>query len=151
MNRKHLELRMNQLLVLAEASNCPRGKVAAIIVDPTRNRILADGYNGPPRGNDKLCGGNICIRNEQNIASGKEYQIGCHHAEANLIFNAAANGTSTRGAWLLTNVEPCLGCAKAIHHADIAKVITIAKSYAGGREGISYLMKYNVPVHWFEF
>lgn len=146
MNQKHLEVRINQLVSLAKASTCPRGKVAAMLIDPTRNTIIADGYNGPPRGPDPLCGGLVCDRNIQQVSSGTKIEVGCHHAEMNVICNAAANGTSTRGTVMLTNVVPCLMCAKLIHHSGIVKVITIANSYPGGNAGIVYLNKVNIPV-----
>lgn len=150
MKHRHLSLRLAQLKVLADASYCPRGQVAAMLIDPERNTILADGYNGPPRGPDALCGGSICERNTMGIASGTRMEIGCHHAEMNVICNAAASGTNTKGAWMLTNVLPCLMCAKLIHHAGVTKVITIANSYKGGEAGIRYLEHVNVPVQQVE-
>ena len=50
MKERHLKFRLAQLKVLADASYCPRGQVAAMLIDPERNTVLADGYNGPPRG-----------------------------------------------------------------------------------------------------
>ena len=47
---KHLAIRIQQCLALAEASNCPRRTFGALLVDPTRNVVLMDGYNGGPRG-----------------------------------------------------------------------------------------------------
>lgn len=149
MKDKHLKIRLAQLQLLAEASSCPRGKVAAIIIDPERNIILADGYNGAPKGAYSLCGGVACQRNEMGIESGQRIEIGCHHAEMNVICNAASNGVSTRGKWLLTNVLPCLMCAKLIHHAGITKVITISNSYTGGNQGITYLENVKIPVKTF--
>ena len=51
-----------------------------------------DGYNGGPRGGGDLCGGDECLRDTMNVKSGTRVEIGCHHAEMNLICNAAANG-----------------------------------------------------------
>lgn len=144
MKEKHLKMRLHQLKVLADVSPCPRGQVAAMLIDPGRNTILADGYNGPPRGPDSLCGGSECERDTRAIASGTSVEIGCHHAEMNVICNAAANGINTKGSWILTNVTPCLMCAKLIHHAGITKVITIANSYKGGEAGIQYLHKVGI-------
>lgn len=107
MKDKHIKIRIEQCLALAKASNCPRRKFGALLIDPKRNVVLMDGYNGGPRGGGKLCGGNKCLRDEQNVASGTMTEIGCHHAEMNVICNAAANGVKTDGAWLIITGEPC--------------------------------------------
>ncbi len=150
MNLKHISIRIEQCLVLAKASNCPRRKFGALLVDPTRNVVLADGYNGAPRGGGHLCGGSSCLRDTQAIPSGSQIQVGCHHAEMNVICNAAANGTATQGAWLIVTGEPCLMCAKLIHHAGISRVLAVAKGYAGGSEGPEYLTTHGVEVTYVE-
>lgn len=70
MKDKHIQIRINQCLENAKASNCPRRKFGALIVDPERNVVLADGYNGALRGGGDLCGSldginniNFCARN----------------------------------------------------------------------------------------
>lgn len=145
MKQKHLDIRIKQCLQLSEASNCPRRKVGALLLDPIRNVILMDGYNGAPRGGGDLCGGNCCLRDECSITSGTEAQIGCHHAEMNVICNAAASGVPTAGAWLIVNCSCCEMCAKLIHHAGITKVITIANTYSTDR-GLNYLVKHGIMV-----
>ena len=50
MKEKHVRIRVEQCLALAKASNCPRRKFGALLLDPERNVILMDGYNGGPRG-----------------------------------------------------------------------------------------------------
>ena len=45
MKDKHLGIRIEQCLALAKASNCPRRKFGALLVDPDRNVVLMDGYN----------------------------------------------------------------------------------------------------------
>ena len=112
MKDKHLKIRIQQCLALAEASNCPRRTFGALLVDPQRNVVLMDGYNGGPRGGGRLCGGEECLRDTMNIESGTRVEIGCHHAEMNLICNAAANGVPTNNAWLIVSGEPCMMCAK---------------------------------------
>jgi dCMP deaminase len=107
--------------------------------------ILMDGYNGGPRGGGTLCGGDVCLRTEQEIPSGTRLEIGCHHAEMNVICNAAANGVSTRGAWLIVTGEPCQMCAKLIHHAGIVRVILVTDGYAG-ENGVQYLEAHGVEV-----
>jgi len=145
MKDKHLAIRIQQCLALAEASNCPRRKFGAKLVDPARNVILMDGYNGGPRGGGRLCGGEECLRDSQDIVSGTRVEIGCHHAEMNLICNAAANGVSTNGAWLIVTGEPCMMCAKLIHHSGISKVIIVDGGFMG-ENGVGYLTSHGVEI-----
>ena len=145
MLKKHIQIRLDQCNILAQASNCPRGKVGAIIYDPENDNVLADGYNGGPRGAEgSLCGGHRCIRDANNVKSGTEIQIGCHHAEMNALCNALRQGTKTLGMHMICTTAPCLMCAKLIHHAGITKF-----SYSGTYstlEGIQYLLSNEIPV-----
>lgn len=145
MKDKHIRIRIEQCLSLAAASNCPRRKFGALLLDPSRNVILMDGYNGGPRGGGHLCGGEVCLRDTMGIQSGTRMEIGCHHAEMNVVCNAAASGVATRGAWLIVTGEPCMMCAKLIHHAGIEKVIVVSKGYMG-ENGIDYLERHGVAV-----
>jgi dCMP deaminase len=145
LKEKHIDIRIQQCLLLSSASNCTRRKFGALLLDPDRNVVLMDGYNGGPRGGGELCGGDVCARDEQSVMSGTRMEIGCHHAEMNVICNAAANGIKTQGAWLLVTGEPCVLCAKLIHHAGIGKVIVVEGGYAGAN-GCSYLESHGVDV-----
>jgi dCMP deaminase len=150
MKTKHLEQRMNQVLLLSQSSSCIRRKFGCIIVDPVTNRIIADGWNGAPRGDFHLCAGNYCSRDALALQSGDNPQIGCHHAEANAICNAASMGVSTKGAWVIVNGEPCLMCAKLIHHASIESVVIVRGGYLGAQltqdAGVSYLKENGVNI-----
>lgn len=145
MKDKHVRIRVEQCLSLSKASNCPRRQFGALLLDPKRNVILMDGYNGGPRGGGRLCGGEVCYRNELGVASGTRMEIGCHHAEMNVICNSAASGVATQGAWLIVTGEPCVMCAKLIHHAGIEKVIVVGGGYAG-ENGLTYLQAHGVRV-----
>ncbi|TNE91421.1 MAG: cytidine deaminase [Deltaproteobacteria bacterium] len=145
MKEKHLRIRIEQCLALAKASNCPRRKFGALLVDPDRNVILMDGYNGGPRDGGSLCGGHQCLRDSMGVESGTRMEIGCHHAEMNVVCNAAANGVRCRGAWLIVTGEPCLLCAKLIHHAGIKRVYVVDGGYAGAN-GVDYLSRHGVLV-----
>ena len=145
MNDKHVRIRIEQCLALAKASNCPRRKFGALLLDPDRNVILMDGYNGGPRGGGDLCGGEVCLRDSQDVESGTRIEVGCHHAEMNVVCNAAANGVPTRGAWLIVTGEPCILCAKLIHHAGIRRVLIVEGGYAG-ENGVGYLKTHGVEV-----
>lgn len=145
MKEKHIRIRIEQCLALSKASNCPRRKFGALLLDPKRNVTLMDGYNGGPRGGGELCGGDVCLRDTEQIQSGTHMEIGCHHAEMNVICNCAAAGVPTQGAWILVTGEPCTLCAKLIHHAGIVKVIVVGGGYAG-RNGVGYLTDHGVIV-----
>lgn len=145
LKEKHIRVRIAQCLALSEASNCPRRKFGALLLDPERNVVLMDGYNGGPRGGGELCGGDECLRDTMKIPSGTRMEIGCHHAEMNVVCNAAANGVRCAGAWLLVTGEPCLMCAKMIHHAGIVRVLVVAGGYAG-ENGVTYLRDHGVEV-----
>ena len=145
MKEKHLNIRIEQCLALAKASNCPRRKFGALLLDPERNVVLMDGYNGGPRGGGELCGGEVCLRDTQSVQSGTRVEIGCHHAEMNVICNAAANGVATKEGWLIVTGEPCIMCAKLIHHAGIARVVVVDGGY-GGANGVTYLEGHGVTV-----
>lgn len=203
MKDKHIKIRIAQCLALAKASNCPRRTFGALLLDPERNVILMDGYNGGPRGGGELCGGTWCHRDgtgelqirevfvdngpaglsgerwagptpdelryevrteggaylatyntraeaekhppSPSIKSGTESQIGCHHAEMNVICNAAAGGVACRGAWLIVTGEPCIMCAKLIHHAGIVRVLVVEGGYMGAN-GVQYLEQHGVVV-----
>jgi deoxycytidylate deaminase len=79
------------------------------------------------------------------VASGTHMEIGCHHAEMNVVCNAAASGVKTKGAWLIVTGEPCRMCAKLIHHAGIERVIVVKNGYAGAN-GVQYLEAHGVRV-----
>lgn len=145
MKDKHVAIRIEQCLALAKASNCPRRKFGALLVDPDRNVILMDGYNGGPRGGGRLCGGETCLRDDLGVRSGERMEVGCHHAEMNVICNAAANGVPTRGAWLIVTGEPCAMCAKMIHHSGISRVLVVEGGYLG-ENGVRYLRDHGVEV-----
>ncbi len=145
MKDKHIRIRVEQCLSLAKASNCPRRKFGALLIDPDRNVVLMDGYNGGPRGGGELCGGTECLRDTMRVPSGERMEIGCHHAEMNVICNAAANGVACRGAWLIVTGEPCAMCAKMIHHAGIVQVMVVEGGYAGAN-GVDYLRAHGVTV-----
>ena len=145
MKEKHIRIRIEQCLVLAKASNCPRRKFGALLLDPERNVVLMDGYNGGPRGGGELCGGSTCLRDDLHILSGTRMEVGYHHAEMNVICNCAASGVATKGAWLVVTGEPCMMCAKILHHAGLKRVIVVGGGYAG-ENGLDYLRQHGVEV-----
>jgi dCMP deaminase len=148
LNQKHLKVRLAQCHLISTNSPCPRKKVGAVIIDPLTNVVLSDGYNGTPRGSkNALCGGSVCLRTCQSIPSGSQNDVGCHHAEMNAIANASRVGSAPlMGAWLFINCDPCLMCAKFIHHAGIVRVYAPFKKDSTRTNGLEYLIENNVEV-----
>jgi dCMP deaminase len=145
MKDKHIQARIEQCLAIAKCSTCPRRQFGALLLEPNSNVVLVDAYNGPPRGDMRLCGGEICLRDQQSLHSGHNVEVGCVHAEMNCICNAARNGVCTNGAWMIVNGESCLMCAKLIHHAGIVKLIVVNGGWTQ-TTGIEYLKRHGVEV-----
>jgi dCMP deaminase len=148
--QKHLQAHVEVCLVISKLSGCPRRKFGAVIINPERNTILATGYNGAPRGGGSLCGGEECLRDTFCIKSGTHTEVGCHHAEMNAITNAAADGIRTAGSWMIVSGEPCVMCAKLLHHAGIEKLICVRGGFVGGGDGPAYLSQHGVEVAYVE-
>ncbi len=150
MKLKHLIARGKQAENIAACSNCPRRKVGCVILNAERNVIISDAYNGFTRGGPPLCGGEICLRDQQDIPSGvgSQNDVGCLHAEMGAICNAAAQGVSTLDCWMMITIPPCLLCAKLIHHCGIKKLWIVGKGYS--TEGSIYLSNNNVEVEYLE-
>ena len=141
--KKHIEMRIKLARLISETSPCPRARVGAVLFAPDTWEVIADGYNGPPRGGGELCGGDVCAR--EGVVSGTRCEVGCAHAEFNAIANAARRGASTLGAWCAVTIPPCLMCAKLMHHAGITKVF-IASDGVYSDEGSKYLNEHNIEV-----
>jgi len=144
MNAAQRAVRMQQAVAAGGMSHCVRRQVGALICLPD-NVLIADGYNGGPRGGDKLCGGpTVCERELHQIRSNTQTEVGCHHAEQNAILNAGRTGRSCIGAWLFVTDPPCLACARMIHHSGIVKVLL--PNNASSSDGILYLERVGVQV-----
>lgn len=103
--------------VAALRSTCPVRQVGAVFVGQNSS-ILSIGYNGAPRGTEHC--GEDCL----NRRHGESIEL-CKavHAEANAIYNAAANGMSLQNSILYCTLSPCINCAKAIIQVGVQKVI----------------------------
>lgn len=133
---------------VSKLSNCPRAQVGAVIVDPATNNPVSVGYNGGPKGvRGSLCSndGSVCVRNECSIPSGTDHARGCVHAELNATLNAGSTGIGTRGKHLFVTCLPCLGCAKALHHAGIRKVY-MERGHYKDLSGFYYLQIMGIEV-----
>ncbi len=108
--------------VVAERSTCRRRKVGAVAVRD--KRILATGYNGAPA-KMKDCLELGCLRDENNIPSGKMHEI-CRaiHAEQNVIIQSSLHGVSLENSIVYCTHTPCILCAKMLVNAKIKSFIS---------------------------
>lgn len=108
--------------VVAERSTCRRRKVGAVAVKD--KQILSTGYNGAAR-NMKDCLELGCLRDENNIPSGKMHEI-CRaiHAEQNVIIQCSLHGVSLEGATVYSTHTPCILCAKMLINAKIKRLVS---------------------------
>jgi dCMP deaminase len=95
--------------------------VGALLV--ADRRVLATGYNGPPRGLPH-CREAGCLRETLKIPSGQRHEI-CRaiHAEQNAILQAAQHGVPIRQATLYCTHQPCAICAKLLLNLDIVRLV----------------------------
>lgn len=136
---------MKHSMLISKMSSCPRGKVGAFIIDNSNNPISA-GFNGPPRkAPGVFCALDHCARDSNNIKSGSSIEIGCHHAEMNAIANSAKKGISLKDCTIIISTNPCLSCAKMIHHSGLAAVVVPNESNYS-EDGIEYLIQNKIEV-----
>lgn len=126
------EYYLNIAEVVASRGTCLRRNYGAIIVK--KDRIVATGYTGAPRGVTNCCDIGTCKRNELNIPSGERYEL-CRslHAEINAI--ASARPEDLKGSTLylvgkevktgldVENTKPCTMCQRLIEQVGISNVI----------------------------
>ena len=112
---------MAMAYLAASRSTCLRRKVGAVIVRD--RRLLATGYNGPPKGLAH-CDVTGCIRSELGVPRGERHEL-CRglHAEQNAIIQAAVHGISVRGATIYVTNHPCVVCAKMIINSEIEEIV----------------------------
>ena len=126
MNLKHVQHRLRQVKELMQLSSCVKRGVGAIAVDEN-NIVLSEAYNGWIRGSESSVCAQPCQR--LGIESGTRMEIGCVHAEQNLIVNAARTNTSLVGSIVFLSTYPCLVCAKLLIQAGVKRVFVLENSY----------------------
>jgi dCMP deaminase len=103
----------------ASRSNCMKRGIGAVIVKD--NRLVTTGYNGTPF-NTVNCLDGGCERCNSAASEGTDLdRCMCLHAEQGAIL--ISGRTKCMGATLYTSTFPCLGCAKNIVQAGIARVV----------------------------
>ena len=95
-------------------SKDPSKKIGAIAVG-NKGQVLAQGYNGFPRG----------IRHSPERLNNRELKYKfVVHAEMNLIYNAGYNGVSLDGSTVyVTGLPVCSECAKGLIQVGVQQVI----------------------------
>ena len=109
-NQRYLKLAAE----IAKWSKDPSKKIGAIAVG-SKGQVLAQGYNGFPRG----------IRHSPERLNNREekykYVV---HAEMNLIYNASYNGVSLdKSTVYVTGLPVCSECAKGLIQVGVEQVI----------------------------
>ena len=112
-------------LLSAERSKDPSTQVGACIVDKN-NKVVSLGYNGAPIG---FHDDNLPWDKREGKFEETKYPYVCH-AEANAIYNAAAQGVVLRDTKVFVNLFPCEECAKAIIQSGIKEIIYLEDKYA---------------------
>ncbi len=117
-------------LAVSGRSTCPRGRVGAVIVDPS-NVLISTGYNGAPSGTPHC----VDVGCEVDATGSCRRAV---HAEANALLRA---GRLTVGSTLYSTVAPCPTCAGLILNAGITRVVYLTpyRQVSGVRTGTSIL------------
>ena len=105
---------MNMAKELAKLSTAKRAKVGALIVKDTH--ILAEGYNGTPRGFNNDC-------EYYDYVGHMHTKSEVLHAESNAIAKIARSTSSSLGATLYVTMAPCYDCGKLIAQVGIKRVV----------------------------
>ena len=119
-------------------STCLRRRYGSIIVN--NDEIVGTGYNGSARGDINCCEKNICIRKEQKIPHGEQYEkCVAVHAEMNGIISAGRKlcidadlylyGEDIDTGRVIEETAPCGICINIIKNAGIKRIITKHKIF----------------------
>jgi dCMP deaminase len=125
---------MNMAKELAKLSTAKRAKVGALIVKDTH--ILAEGYNGTPRGFNNDC-------EYYDYVGHMHTKSEVLHAESNAIAKIARSTSSSFGATLYVTMAPCYDCGKLIAQVGIKRVV-YEDSYL--KNGLALLKQAGVQV-----
>lgn len=113
-SKRWIENYLNLAQYISTWSKDPNTKIGAVAVDPRGGQILAQGYNGFPRGVDDS---DARLNHRET-----KYKF-VVHAEQNCIYNATLNGVSLRDAELYVHGLPvCSECAKGVIQVGIKRV-----------------------------
>tara|TARA_R110002051_G_scaffold11808_6_gene42569 strand:+ start:756 stop:1187 length:432 start_codon:yes stop_codon:yes gene_type:complete len=126
---------MSMAQVLAKLSHAVKRKVGCLIVKDTQ--IIAEGYNGTPRGFDNKC---EYLDTVDQLWTKDEVL----HAETNAITKLARSTNSSEGSTLYVTCCPCFNCAKLIIQSGIERVVYL-QNYRN-MDGLDLLHKAGVEI-----
>jgi dCMP deaminase len=126
---------MSQAFLVAQRSLDPHTKHGCVVVGKDKT-VLAQGYNGPPRGcNDDL------VDMERPLK-----YAWMAHAEMNAIANAARSGVSLKDSVFYITGKPCVVCFRSIINAGAIAVVygpVVSKCENDEEEAIKEKMNYD--------
>lgn len=142
---------------LAKRSLCARDQVGAVIVDH-HNKIIGEGYNGPPRGfqhGDEPCV-KWCKRSlmaQSGTAHGLMLDYtDCPslHAEANALLQA--DRSLCAGGTIFVTSHVCFGCAKLIANSGLTGVVvrSARKEHRPVQATLDFLTSCGIDVRIYE-
>jgi len=123
---------------LAKRSLCDRDQVGCIITD-ANNKVIGEGYNGPPRGfwhGNASCS-SWCQRTVNAMIDPHQGMYADYsdcpalHAEANALM--MSDRTLRAGGTIYVTSDVCIGCAKLIANSGLASVVVETESAAEHR------------------
>lgn len=127
-NRKYDNMYMKMAQAAMAESQCPRRRVGCVVV--MESGIIAPGFNGHASGGP----------NVWEFKEGGDPEV--VHAELNALGKCLEQGLSAKGATVYLTASPCIECAKLLVRAKVKRVVY--ESEYRIRDGIDYLIKYNV-------
>lgn len=126
---------MAMVKIVATRSSCDRLAAGAVLVN--NNRIISTGYNGAPKGLPN------CHEAGHLLEAG--HCVRTIHAEHNAILQVAVmHGSSTEGATMYANYNPCIHCAKYLVAVGVKRVV-IGKIYRNP-QALDYLKEAGLEV-----
>ena len=106
-------------------SKDPSKQIGAVAIG-SKGQVLAQGYNGFPRGIDD---------NESRLNTKETKYKYVVHAEMNLIYNATFNGISLNGYTVYVSGLPvCSECAKGLIQVGVKQIVMSKDSLEGADE-----------------
>jgi dCMP deaminase len=109
----------------------PNRKVGCVITSSDMRRILAIGYNGPPRP----------MPNDSCLGSKAQGYCGCIHAEVNAIAMVDSTIPNKR---MFVSMSPCMDCARIILQCGISHIYF--GKYYRNNEALPFLTQNGIMV-----
>lgn len=115
-------------------SKDPNTKVGALLLYPDTLQIISTGYNGFPRG---------ITENPERWERPHKYNY-VVHAEMNMIYNSAKNGSSINGSIAVITLFPCNNCALALIQSGISTILTSKPNFDDQKWGTNFKISHDI-------